>query len=101
MRCSTSRSAARRPIATILASPVPDRPASVLRTNASLASATVETVSDRLASETGGMVTSVKSGENLTSKFRRMVQDFRSSYVLYFSRRAASSAPALTPSRCA
>ena len=74
-------------IATILASPVPDRPASVLRTSASLASATVETVSDRLASETGGMVTTVKSGENLTSKFRRMVQDFRSSYVLYFSPR--------------
>ena len=74
-------------IATILASPVPDRPASVLRTSASLASATVETVSDRLASETGGMVTTVKSGENLTAKFRRMVQDFRSSYVLYFSPR--------------
>ena len=33
------------------------------------------------------MVTSVKSGENLTSKFRRMVQDFRSSYVLYFTPR--------------
>jgi Ca-activated chloride channel family protein len=79
-------------IATILASPVPDRPASVLRTSASLASATVETVSGRLAAETGGMVTTVKSGENLTSKFRRMVQDFRSSYVLYFSPRGVERA---------
>jgi Ca-activated chloride channel family protein len=74
-------------IASILASPVLERPASVLRTSASLASATIQTVSDRLAAETGGMVTTVKSGENLTSKFRRMVQDFRSSYVLYFTPR--------------
>ena len=72
-------------IATILASPLLERPASVLRTNASLASATIEGFSDRLAAETGGMVTSVKTGENLTSKFRRMVQDFRSSYVLFFT----------------
>ena len=79
-------------IATILASPMPERPASVLRTNASLASATVEALSDRLAAETGGMVTSVKSGETLTSKFRRMVQDFRSSYVLYFTPRGVQPA---------
>ena len=72
-------------IATILASPLLERPASVLRSNASLASATIEGLSDRLATETGGMVTSVKTGENLTSKFRRMVQDFRSSYVLFFT----------------
>jgi len=79
-------------IATILASPLLERPASVLRTNASLASATVEGLSDRLAAETGGMVTSVKAGENLTSKFRRMVQDFRSSYVLFFTPRGVERA---------
>jgi Ca-activated chloride channel homolog len=79
-------------IATILASPAPERPASLLRTNASLASATVEVLSDRLAAETGGMVTSVKSGESLTPKFRRMVQDFRSSYVLYFTPRGVERA---------
>jgi Ca-activated chloride channel family protein len=72
-------------VATILASPLLERPASVLRSSASLASATIEGLSDRLATETGGMVTTVKSGENLTSKFRRMVQDFRSSYVLFFT----------------
>jgi Ca-activated chloride channel homolog len=79
-------------VATILASPLLERPASVLRTNASLASATVEGLSDRLAAETGGMVTSVKAGENLTSKFRRMVQDFRSSYVLFFTPRGVERA---------
>jgi len=39
-----------------------------------------------------GMVTSVKAGENLTSKFRRMVQDFRSSYVLFFTPRGVERA---------
>ena len=72
-------------VATILASPLLERPASLLRRNASLSSATIEGLSDRLAIETGGMVTSVKTGENLTTKFRRMVQDFRSSYVLFFT----------------
>jgi Ca-activated chloride channel family protein len=72
-------------VATILGTPLAERPASVLRTNASLASATVESLTERLATETGGMVTTVKTGENLTAKFRRMVQDFRSSYVLYFT----------------
>lgn len=72
-------------VATILGSPLPERPASILRTNASLASATVDSLTERLATETGGMVTTVKTGENLTAKFRRMVQDFRSSYVLYFT----------------
>ena len=83
-------------IATILGSPVPERPASVLRTNASLASATVDGLTERLASETGGMVTTVKIGENLTSKFRRMVQDFRSSYVLYFTPKGVDRAGAHT-----
>jgi VWFA-related protein len=72
-------------IAIILGSPLPDRPASIVRTSSALATATVTTLTDRLAAETGGIATTVKPGENLTSKFRRMVQDFRSSYVLYFT----------------
>ena len=83
-------------VATILGSPLPERPASVLRTNAALASATVDTLTERLASETGGMVTTVKTGENLTSKFRKMVQDFRSSYVLYFTPKGVDRAGAHT-----
>jgi VWFA-related protein len=74
-------------IAVILGSPIPDRPASLVRTSSGLASATVDTLTERLTAETGGLVTTVKPGENLTSKFRRMVQDFRSSYVLYFTPR--------------
>jgi Ca-activated chloride channel homolog len=67
-------------VAIILASLMHERPASLLR-------ATTEKVgafSERIAGETGGIVTSVKPGENLSSKFRRMLQEFRSSYVLYF-----------------
>jgi VWFA-related protein len=72
-------------VAVILASPASERPASVLRTSSGLSSATVSAFSERIASETGGMVTSVKTGENLSSRFRRTLQEFRSSYVLYFT----------------
>jgi VWFA-related protein len=69
-------------VAIILGSPSLERPASLLRTTTA---PTVGALSDRIASETGGMVTVVKPGENLTSKFRRALQEFRSSYVLYFT----------------
>ena len=72
-------------VAIILGSPSADRPATLLRTSASLAASTVSALSERIAGETGGLVASVKVGENLTSKFRQMVQAFRSSYVLYFT----------------
>jgi Ca-activated chloride channel family protein len=72
-------------VAIILGSPNPERAASLLRTPSSLAGATVGAFSERLAGETGGLVTGVKPGENLSSKFRRLLQEFRSSYVLYFS----------------
>ena len=42
---------------------------------------------ERLAAETGGFVTVVEQGENLTTKFRRVLDQFRSSYVLYFTPR--------------
>ncbi len=74
-------------VAIILGSPSSERPASLLRTTTPLASATVGTLTERIASETGGLVATMQPGENLTSKFRRMVQDFRSSYVLYFTPR--------------
>jgi len=73
-------------VAIVLGSPsAPDRPSSMLRTTSASTIATVGALSDRIARETGGMVTVVSPGENLTSKFRRMLQDFRSSYVLYFT----------------
>jgi VWFA-related protein len=72
-------------VAIILGSPNPERPASILRTSSSLSSATVGALTERIAAETGGLVTPVKAGESVSSKFRRMLQDFRSSYVLYFT----------------
>jgi Ca-activated chloride channel homolog len=74
-------------VAIILGSPNPERPASILRTSSSVSSSSVGALSDRIAAETGGIVAPLKPGENLTSKFRRMLQEFRSSYVLYFTPR--------------
>ena len=68
-------------VAFILGSLSSDRPASLLRTT----SATVGGFANRVAEETGGVVTSVTRGESLPSQFRRMLQDFRASYVLYFT----------------
>ena len=72
-------------VAIILGSPNPERPASLLRTSAPLASASVGALSERIAAETGGMVAPIKPGETLTTRFRRMLQEFRSSYVLYYT----------------
>ena len=74
-------------VAIILGSPNPERPASILRTSSSVSSSSVGALSDRIAAETGGIVAPLKPGENLTSKFRRMLEEFRSSYVLYFTPR--------------
>jgi VWFA-related protein len=83
-------------VAIILGTPNPERPASVLRTSSALSTSTVGTLSDRIALETGGMVAPLKAGENLTSKFRRMLQEFRSSYVLYFTPRSVERSGAHT-----
>ena len=75
-------------VAIMLGSAGRDRPASLLR-------ATRETVgafADRLALETGGMVSAIAPGESLASRFRRMLQDFRTSYVLYFTPRGVDRA---------
>lgn len=72
-------------VAIVLASPSLERPASLHRTASPLAGVTVGAFAERLAGETGGLVSVLTPGENLTSKFRRLLQDFRSSYVLYFT----------------
>ena len=38
-----------------------------------------------VAGETGGFVAALAPGENLTSTFRRVLEQFRASYVLYFT----------------
>jgi Ca-activated chloride channel family protein len=83
-------------VAIILGSPSLDRPASLLRTTSAGAPVTVGAISERLAAETGGMVSVVKPGDNLTSNFRRMLQEFRSSYVLYFTPRGVERSGAHT-----
>jgi VWFA-related protein len=83
-------------VAVILGSPNPERPASLLRTSSSVSTASVGALSDRIALETGGIVAPLKAGENLTSRFRRMLQEFRSSYVLYFTPRGVDRTGAHT-----
>lgn len=68
-------------VAVILASQSVDRPASLLRS----ASGTADALAERIAGETGGIVSPVGRGENLPARFRRMLQEFRTSYVLYYT----------------
>jgi Ca-activated chloride channel family protein len=83
-------------VAIILGSPNPERPASLLRTSSSVSRSSVGALSDQMALETGGIVVPLKPGENLTSKFHRMLQEFRSSYVLYFTPRGVERTGAHT-----
>jgi VWFA-related protein len=46
---------------------------------------TVGRVYDQLARETGGAVVVATAGESLAATFRRILADFRASYVLYFT----------------
>jgi Ca-activated chloride channel homolog len=68
-------------VAIILASQSGDRPASLLRATP----ATADALAERIAAETGGIVSPVGRGENLPTRFRRMLQEFRTSYVLYYT----------------
>lgn len=74
-------------VAVVLASTSSKRPASLLRTSAKLGSATIAALTDQIAAETGGFVATVEAGQNLTSTFRRVLEQFRTSYVLYFTPR--------------
>ena len=46
---------------------------------------TIGRLYDQLARETGGLVVAATAGERLASTFRRMLAEFRASYVLYFT----------------
>jgi hypothetical protein len=69
----------------VLSSPARQRPASLVRTASKLGSATVGDLADQIAGETGGFVAAIAAGDNLTSTFRRVLEQFRTSYVLYFT----------------
>jgi VWFA-related protein len=83
-------------VAVVLGPSAGAAPASLLRTGSGRAPASVAELSEHIARETGGIVTAVRPGENLSSRFRRMLQDFRSSYVLYFTPRGVERAGAHT-----
>jgi VWFA-related protein len=68
-------------VAIVLASQSADRAASLLRATPETADAFAE----HIAGLTGGIVSPPGRGENLPSRFRRMLQDFRTSYVLYYT----------------
>jgi VWFA-related protein len=72
-------------VAVILGPSTGARPASLIRTRSGAPAATVSAVAERLASETGGVLTALTPGEDLSSRFRRTLQEFRASYVLYFT----------------
>jgi VWFA-related protein len=71
-------------VAAVLASIAPDQAAS---TFAPLPFIEIRDLYDRLARETGGAVVYTRADEDLSSTFRRVLSEFRSSYVLYFAPR--------------
>jgi VWFA-related protein len=72
-------------VAVVLASPNRQRPASLLRTASKTSAMTVGDLADQIGNETGGFVATIIPGENLTSTFRRVLEQFRTSYVLYYT----------------
>ena len=94
-RCSRSRGAARPPWPSSSALRI-ERPASLLRTSSSYPRRVSARYPIGLRSKPAGSWRRSKAGENLTSKFRRMLQEFRSSYVLYFTPRGVERTGAHT-----
>jgi VWFA-related protein len=74
-------------VAVVLATQSLQRPASLLRNSSKLAGATIGGLADQIASGTGGFVVAVAPGDNVSSTFRRVLEQFRASYVLYFTPR--------------
>jgi VWFA-related protein len=69
-------------VAVVLASPAPEVPASVFGRAPAVP---IERLYGQIAQETGGVVVSTVVGDDLTSAFRRVLAEFRASYVLYFA----------------
>lgn len=71
-------------VAVVLASTTPDQPASPFGPSPSVP---IRDVYDRLARETGGVVVYTRPDDELGATFRRVLSEFRASYVLYFTPR--------------
>ena len=82
-------------VAVVLASTNSQAPASVFSRRIPGA-ITVERLYDRIARDTGGTVVTISSGDNLATTFRRVLENFRASYVLYFTPQGVERAGAHT-----
>ena len=82
-------------VAVVLASTNPQAPASVFSRRVP-GSITVERLYDRIAKDTGGTVVPISSADNLATTFRRVLDNFRASYVLYFTPQGVERAGAHT-----
>jgi VWFA-related protein len=71
-------------VSVVLASPTPEMPASTVGPLPPIA---IRDLYDRLARETGGVVVYPRADDDLSSTFRRVLSEFRASYVLYFTPR--------------
>ena len=69
----------------VLASAVPEHIASPFARSPGRPPITIGRLYDQLARDTGGTVVTASPGESLASTFRRVLGDFRASYVLYFT----------------
>jgi VWFA-related protein len=74
-------------VAMVLASTSSKRPASLQRNATTLGTATIGGLADQIAADTGGYVVAINPGDNLTTTFRRVLEQFRTTYVLYFTPR--------------
>jgi len=72
-------------VALVLASTSTKRPASLQRNATRLGTVTIAGLADQIAGDTGGYVVAINQGDNLTSTFRRILEQFRTTYVLYFT----------------
>ena len=71
-------------VAVVLASPMRLRPASLVR-HSPKPTPTIADLAQQVAGDTGGFVVAMNPGENVTSAFRQVLEQFRTSYVLYFT----------------
>lgn len=72
-------------VAIVLASATQEHAASPFARSPGRPPITIGRLYDQLARETGGLVVTTSPGESVASTFRRVLADFRSSYVLYFT----------------
>jgi VWFA-related protein len=79
-------------VAIVLASALPQRPASVFAPPPASTAVTIGRLYDQIATETGGVVVATVAGDNLSSTFKRVLDEFRATYVLYFTPRGVDRA---------